>query len=82
MLNPPDGETVDHRNSCQVFNPVSTIELLGGLFLQLILMSPEISVKEIKRSTKKWLTLKPAENFSEMCVYTIWAPMATLGGVT
>ena len=27
-------------------------------------------------------TLKPAENFSEMRVYTIWAYMATLGGVT
>ena len=27
------------------------------------------------------LTLKPAENFSEMRVYTIWACMVTLGGV-
>ena len=28
------------------------------------------------------LTLKPTENFLEMCVYTIWAHMATVGGVT
>ena len=29
-----------------------------------------------------YLTLKPAENFSEMRLYTIWACMVTLGGVT
>ena len=29
-----------------------------------------------------FLTIKPAENVSEMHVYTIWACMATLGGVT
>ena len=27
------------------------------------------------------ITLKPAEHFSEMRVYTIWARMTTLGGV-
>ena len=27
-------------------------------------------------------TIKTAENFSEMRVYTMWAYMATLGGVT
>ena len=34
------------------------------------------------QSVSQYLTLKPAENFSEMHVYTIWARMATLGGVT
>ena len=29
-----------------------------------------------------YLILKPVENFLEMCVYTIWACMGTLGGVT
>ena len=33
-------------------------------------------------ATQSPLTLKPTENFLEMCVYTIWALMATLGGVT
>ena len=28
------------------------------------------------------LTLNPAEKFSEMCIYTIWPRVATLGGVT
>ena len=28
------------------------------------------------------LTLKPTENFTKMRVYTIWARIATLGGIT
>ena len=35
-----------------------------------------------KSLIKELLTLKPAENFLELRVYTIWAHMATLGGVT
>ena len=66
------------------YTKISQRESLVLDYNYMLFMTCICSSMQCAMQITRWviLTLKPAENFSEMRVYTIWACMETLDGVT